>query len=41
MNEPTVATASPSRQPEEVNYTPDSDFDVEEALKGDPEAMLE
>ena len=41
VNELKFAVAGPSRQPEEVNDSSYSDFDVEEALKGDPEAMIE
>ena len=41
VNEPTVAAAGPSRQPDGVNDSSDSNFDIEEVLKWDPEAMIE
>lgn len=37
----TDSAAGPSREPHEVIESSDDDFDVEEALKGDSEAMIE
>ena len=41
VNEPTIPAAGPSRHPEEVNDSSDSDFDVEDRHSKDPEAMIE